>query len=277
MVLTLTLRNQQPLPVEVEGFTPDWARDKSLTEIERFEVFQGNRKLSLAEFFSIEGDAADGVMIFRGDLCNIHWLGAHTTSGEVRIEGNAGRHCGSQMRGGRVTVTGDCSDYVGAEMRAGLLRVHGNSGILTGGAYRGSTKGMTGGTILIHGSAGDECGSLMRRGLIAVAGDCGDFPGYHMIAGSIVILGDCGRHPGAGMKRGTMVVLGSKRPELLPTFQYSATTTLQSHSLLMSHLRSLGLTTANQIPDAMDIYRGDKLSLGLGEMLLPASGLLISS
>jgi formylmethanofuran dehydrogenase subunit C len=165
--MILTLRNQQPLPVEVEGFTPDWAREKSLAEIERFQVFQGNYKLPLVEFFSIEGDAADGVMIFRGDLINIHWLGAHMTSGEVRIEGNAGRHVGSQMRGGKVTVTGHCSEYAGAEMRGGVLRVHGDSGILTGGAYRGSTKGMTGGTILIHGSAGDECGSLMRRGLIA--------------------------------------------------------------------------------------------------------------
>lgn len=273
MVLTLTLRVPTPLPVEVEGLTPDWALGKSLSEIEQFQVFNGNRKLPLAEFFSITGDAADGSMVFQGDLRNIHWIGAHMKSGEVLIEGNAGRHVGSQMRGGRLSVDGNCDDYTGAEMRGGLLRVRGNCGVLTGGAYRGSTKGMTGGSILVHGSAGDECGSLMRRGLIAVAKTCGHFAAYHMIAGTIAVFGECGRHPGAGMKRGTVALLNRIRPELLPSFQYSATMNLQSHSVLLRHLRELSFPIAtDQVSHgSVEIYRGDMVSLGLGEVLFPAT------
>ena len=273
MVLTLTLRVPTPLPVELEGLTPDWVLDKSLNEIERFQVFNGNRKLPLAEFFSITGDATDGSMVFLGDLSNIHWIGAHMKSGEVLIEGNAGRHVGSQMRGGRLTVHGDCDDYTGAEMRGGRLRVRGNCGVLTGGAYRGSTKGMTGGTILVHGSAGDECGSLMRRGLIAIAQSCGHFAAYHMIAGTIAVFGECGRHPGAGMKRGTIALLNRIRPELLPSFQYSATMKLQSYSVLLRHLGGLDfpIPTVLAPHGSVEIYRGDKVSLGLGEVLFPAT------
>src|SRR6266404_3015333 len=59
MSLKLTYRGETPVPVEIEGLTPDWACDKSLAEIERFEIFHGNRKLPLAEMFSVSGEAAD--------------------------------------------------------------------------------------------------------------------------------------------------------------------------------------------------------------------------
>ena len=49
MALTLTYKAETAVPVEIEGFTPDWAVDKSLSEIERFEIYHGNEKLPLAE------------------------------------------------------------------------------------------------------------------------------------------------------------------------------------------------------------------------------------
>ena len=47
MSIKLTYRGETSVPVEIEGLTPDWACDKSLAEIERFEIFHGNRKLPL--------------------------------------------------------------------------------------------------------------------------------------------------------------------------------------------------------------------------------------
>ena len=52
MPLTLRYHAQTSVPVEIEGVVPDRLRDKSLAEIERLEVFHGNRKLPLAELFA---------------------------------------------------------------------------------------------------------------------------------------------------------------------------------------------------------------------------------
>jgi formylmethanofuran dehydrogenase subunit C len=42
MVLRLRLRTVSQVPLEVEGITPERLRDKSIAEIERLEMFQGN-------------------------------------------------------------------------------------------------------------------------------------------------------------------------------------------------------------------------------------------
>src|SRR5688572_11810194 len=142
MALTLKYHGETSVPVEIEGLTPDWVCDKSLPEIEQFEIFHGNRKLPLAEMFRVSGDPADKRLVFEGNLSGVHWIGAHMASGEIRIQGSAGRHIGSEMRGGRIDVEGDAGGWTGAEMRAGVIRVRGNAGHLTGAAYRGSVKGM---------------------------------------------------------------------------------------------------------------------------------------
>src|ERR1700761_867549 len=100
MVLKLVYHAQTSLPVEIEGFTPDWACDKSLAEIERFEIFHGNCKLPLGEMFSIAGDASDKRFDFEGNLSGVHWIGARMASGQIHVHGSAGRHVGSEMRGG---------------------------------------------------------------------------------------------------------------------------------------------------------------------------------
>ncbi|MFN9720643.1 MAG: formylmethanofuran dehydrogenase subunit C [Planctomycetota bacterium] len=270
MPLTLTLHQPPAQLLEVEGLTPDWTRGRSLTEIERFEVFEGNRRLPLAEFFHVSGDAADECINFSGDLSRVHWIGAQMATGRIHIDGPAGRHVGSQMRGGRLIAGGHCGDYAGTEMIGGSLEIHGNAGALTGGAYRGSTKGMTGGTIIVHGQTGDECGAFMRRGMIAIAGSCGDFPGYHMIAGTIAVSGPSGRYPGAGMKRGTIALLHDTRPPLLPSFTFAASLSLQSQALLLRRLTRLGFAQAQICSSKVDMFRGDAVTRGLGEILFTA-------
>ena len=60
MPLVLQYNAQTAVPVEIEGLVPNAVRDKPLAEIERLEIFHGNQKLPLAEFFSVSGDPGDG-------------------------------------------------------------------------------------------------------------------------------------------------------------------------------------------------------------------------
>ncbi|MCH5374009.1 MAG: formylmethanofuran dehydrogenase subunit C, partial [Planctomycetes bacterium] len=187
MVLRLRLRTNSQVPLEVEGITPDRLQDKSPAEIERLEIFQGNVKVALAEFFEISGEASDGVLQWEGELSGVHWIGAKMSSGQLRVSGNAGRHVGSEMTGGEIHVDGDVSDWLGGEMHGGHIHVHGRAGHLVGAAYRGSARGMTGGEILVDGDAGNEIGHTMRRGLVAVAGTAGELSGFNMLAGTVLV------------------------------------------------------------------------------------------
>lgn len=269
MALQLSYHGETPVPVEVEGFTPDWACDKSLADIERFEIFHGNRKIPLAEMFSVTGDASDKRFDFEGNLSGVHWIGAHMTSGQIHIHGPAGRHVGSEMRGGEIHVEGDARGWVGAEMRGGLIHVRGNASHLVGAAYRGSSKGMTGGTILVDGNAGNEIGLTMRRGLIAIGGSAGDMLGFNMIAGTVLIFGECGIRPGAGMRRGTLGLFGPNPPPLLPSFRYATTYQPQIVRILLRELRTKGFRVDDSLLDSeFDRYCGDFVALGKGEVLL---------
>ena len=127
MAIRLTYRAQTSVPVEIEGFTPDWVFDKSTAEIERFEIFHGNCKIPLAEMFTVSGDPKDKRMDFEGNLSGVHWIGAHMASGVVSIHGPSGRHVGSQMRGGEIMVNGNAGGWVGAEMHNGLIHIKGNT------------------------------------------------------------------------------------------------------------------------------------------------------
>lgn len=268
MVLKLVYHGETSVPVEIEGLTPDWACDKSLAEIERFEIFHGNRKLSLAEMFRVSGDASDKRFEFEGALSGVHWIGAKMQSGQIRIIGSAGRHIGSEMQGGEIVVEGNSSGWTGVEMHGGLIHVKGNAGHLVGSAYRGSTKGMTGGTILVDGNAGNEIGLSMRRGLIAIGGSAGDMLGFNFIAGTVLVFGECGIRPGAGMRRGTLGLFGPKPPPLLPSFRYGSTYRPQVVSLLLRTLISKGFHVDPSLLTAeYDLYHGDLVALGRGEIL----------
>lgn len=269
MPLRFTLRAKTSVPIEVEGVTPDVTQGQSLAEIEKLEVFEGNAKSRLADFFSVLGDPADGVHEWAGDLAGVHWIGAKMQAGRIVVEGNAGRHVGSEMRGGEIHVLGDASDWAGGEMHGGMIHVRGKAGDLVGAAYRGSGKGMTNGTILIGGDAGHEIGSSMRRGLIAIGGSIGDLAGVNLLAGSIFVFGESGTRHGAGMKRGTLAFLGKKSPPLLPTFRRACRYQAEALHPIYRHLRSLDFAVADELfTCAYDLFNGDFLCGGRGEVLL---------
>jgi formylmethanofuran dehydrogenase subunit C len=269
MPLRFSLCVKTSVPLEVEGITPDAVRDKSLAEIEKLEIFEGNVKSHLADFFTVNGDSNDEIHEWEGDLSGVHWIGAKMQSGRVVVKGNAGRHLGSQMRGGQIHVQGHAGDWVGAEMHGGLIHVRGRAGDLVGAAYRGSSSGMTKGTILIGGDAGDEIGRSMRRGLIAIRGHIGDLAGVNMLAGSIVLFGDSGLRHGAGMRRGTIAFLGGKAPQLLPTFRRACRCRPAAMQLIYRHLRRLDFACDDALFSASyDLYNGDFLNGGRGELLI---------
>ena len=272
MPLRFTLRAKTNVPLEVEGITPDAVRGKSLAEIERLEIFEGNVKTPLAEFFGVSGDSADELHEWEGDLAGVHWIGAKMTSGKVVVGGNAGRHVGSEMRGGEIHVLGNASDWVGGEMHGGLIHVRGRAGHLVGSAYRGSAKGMTKGTILVGGDAGNEIGHSMRRGLIAIGGNIGDLAGINMLAGSIFIFGESGIRHGAGMKRGTIAFLGTAAPPILPTFRKACRYRPEVLQLVFRELRRRDFAVPEELFCGFyDLYNGDFLAGGRGELLVRAA------
>src|SRR5688572_12004063 len=269
MPLRFTLRSRSAVPLEVEGITPDSVRGKSLAQIEQLDIFQGNVKLPLAEFFAVSGDPADELHDWEGDLAGVHWIGTKMAAGRIVVHGNAGRHVGSEMTGGEIHVHGDASDWVGGEMHGGLIHVRGKAGHLIGSAYRGSRFGMTGGTILVGGAVGNEVGHTLRRGLIAVGGGCGDFVGFNMIAGTVLTFGDCGIRPAAGMRRGTVGLFGAKPPSLLGTFTRGCVWQPQMLRLMLRMLQSRGFAVPEACWNAQyRVYHGDNVTVGRGEVLV---------
>jgi formylmethanofuran dehydrogenase subunit C len=269
MVLKLQYKGGAEVPLEVEGICPDTLRGETLPVIEKREVFHGNVRVPLAEFFTVSGDSSDACHQWDGDLAGVHWIGAGMTEGTICISSNGGRHIGSEMSGGQITVEGDASDWVGAEMKGGLIEVRGRAGHLIGSAYRGSAKGMTGGTILVHGDVGNEIGHSMRRGLLAVGGDTGDLVGFNMLAGTILIWGESGIRHGAGMKRGTIAFMGDHRPQPLVSFKKGCRYRSEVMSLILKYLERLGFPVPAETWDAdFDLFHGDMIEGGRGEMLL---------
>ena len=271
MPLTLTLKKTTNVPLEVEGVTPDVVRNLSLTEIEKLQVFEGNRQIPLAEFFSVAGDPSDERMIWEGELQGVHWIGAKMKSGIMEVRSNAGRHVGSELRGGEIHVYGAVSDWVGGELHNGLIHVRGSAGHLVGAGYRGSAKGMTGGVLLIEGNAGNEIGHTMRRGLIAIGGTAGDLVGFNMLAGTILIFGESGIRHGAGMKRGSIGFFSDNKPPLLPTFRFACRYQPDFMTLVWNELRERRFPFPSEFRSASyDLYHGDMIEGGRGEVLFRA-------
>jgi formylmethanofuran dehydrogenase subunit C len=269
MSITLTYRGETSVPIEVEGLTPDWAFGTSLGEIERFEIFHGNRKIPLAELFAVSGDAGDKRFEFEGNLSGVHWIGAHMRSGRIHIHGQAGRHVGSELRGGEIHVEGDVGGWVGCEMRGGLIHVQGNAEHLVGVAYRGSAQGMRGGTIIIDGDAGNEIGLSMHQGLIAIGGRAGDMVGFNMTGGTVLVAGDAGIRPGAGMHSGTIALLGPTPTHVLSSFRFDRNAAPDKIAQVLHELREKGMPMPKSVlPGEMEVYIGDLVAAGTGEIYL---------
>ncbi|MBL9161125.1 MAG: formylmethanofuran dehydrogenase subunit C [Planctomycetaceae bacterium] len=270
MTLRLTNLADDRVPIEFVGLTPAALAGMSLAGIQRLHVLRGNRETALGELFQVTGDSADLDWLMEGDCRHVHGLGTGIDAGSIVVNGPIGRRAGFGMRGGRIEVRGNAGDWLGAEMRGGVIRVRGTAGSHVGAATPGAKRGMAGGTILVDGDAGDEVGARMRRGVIAVAGSAGANLGFRMLAGTILVFGSSGPHVGMGMRRGTIGVFGSPRPTLLPTFQSGYHGPLPMLRMLQSQLASESFAPEqlSQLATAVELFHGDTLQLGRGEVLL---------
>ena len=261
-MVTLTLRESPSVPLEAETLSPDVVAGLTNEQIRSLPVYLGKRQQRVDDFFAVDGEASDELMI-RGDAARVKWIGRGMSRGRVVVDGNAGMHLGAEMRGGAIEVSGDASDWIGAEMTGGFIRIRGNAGGQVGAAYRGSLSGMTNGTIIVGGAAGLEVGMRMKRGTIVVGGLARDFAGLQMKGGTIVLCGGAELRTGAWMNRGTIISVAAV--PLLPTFAYAATYAPTFLALYVRYLARFGLT----LPEgSYRRYIGDAAVPGKGEILV---------
>jgi len=265
-VITLTLREPPPVPLEADVLSPDTIAPLTIDEIRALPVQLGKRQRRLDDFFAVEGEPSDEVEI-HGDVRRVKWIGRGMTRGVLRIRGGAGMHLGSAMAGGTIEVWGDAGDWLGAEMLGGLIHVHGNAGGQIGAAYRGAPSGMTDGVIVVDGSAGLEVGMRMKRGTIVVGGMVRDFAGLQMKGGTIVLRDGAELRTGAWMNRGTIISL--KPIALLPTFAFAAAYNPTFLRLYARRLAPLGCALPyDDQQGRYQRYTGDSAVPGRGEILV---------
>jgi formylmethanofuran dehydrogenase subunit C len=265
-MITLTLKETSPIPLEAGTISPDQFLGKGTAEIAKLKASMGNQIGQLGDFFTINGEGGEEIQL-EGDLGRVKHIGEGMTQGRILIHSDVGMHLGARMRGGEIRVHGNAGDWVGAEMRGGFIHIHGNAGHGLGGAYRGSPKGMNRGLIVVEGSTRNETGAFMRRGLIVVLGDVGDFAGSFMLAGTLLVFGRVGLRPGAGMKRGTIVAYHPV--ELLPTYRFDCRYKPSFLRLTLQSLRQRGLDVRDEYMSGYyQRYSGDLTSLGKGEILI---------
>ena len=132
-MITLTLKEEPAVPLEAESLCPDVMAGLSHEAIGALPVFLGKHQRRLDDFFEVDGEASDELVI-RGDASKVKWIGRGMTRGRIAIDGNAGMHLGAYMKGGTIEVSGAASDWVGAEMSGGLIRIAGNAGGQSPGA-----------------------------------------------------------------------------------------------------------------------------------------------
>ena len=255
------------IPLEAESISPDLFVERSQGEIEAMPVALGNETYRLGDFFQVEGERSDEIVV-EGCAGRVKWIGTGMTRGRIVIHGDVGMHAGSYMQGGEILVEGNADDFLGVEMQGGLIRVKGNAGHRAGAAYRGSKYGMQGGIILVEGNVGHEVGAYMRRGLIVIKGNAEDFLGAMMATGTICLFGQAGIRTGGGMQKGTIICL---RPiDLLPTFAYDCSYTPVFLRILFKGLKHLGVECPAEANGLVRRYHGDLADVGKGEILIAA-------
>ncbi|MEA2090563.1 MAG: formylmethanofuran dehydrogenase subunit C [Thermoproteota archaeon] len=221
MVVKLSPKHLFKAPINAECVTPNVFAGKSLKEIAKLKVWEGNRRRTLSALFHIKGQSdrtpQKTNICLSGNVQKVKRIGAGMSAGEILIQGDVGMHLGEEMKGGKIIVAGNTDSWAGCMMKGGTIQIQGNAGDYVGAAYRGSTRGMQGGTIIIHGNVGNEIGYCMRKGLIKVHGNAGQFVGVHMRNGIILVQGNSDGRAGAGMKKGKIILRGYVK-SVLPTF-----------------------------------------------------------
>ena len=262
----LRLKQDPVVTLEAEVITPDKFAEMSHEQICESIVYHGKRQLRLDEFFEVEGEKSEHIVL-HGDMHRVRHLGRAMTMGSLTAHGDVGMHLGAHMKGGEICIRGNAGDWVGAEMSGGKIHVRGEVGQQVGAAYRGSLAGMKGGIIIVDGSAGIEVGMRMKRGTIFIRGSVKDFAGLQMIGGTIILGEGAEIRTGAWMQRGTIISL--KPIDLMPTFGESGVMNPTFISVYSNLLKPHGCELPNdQNLGGYRRFAGDRSVPGKGEILI---------
>lgn len=266
MPITFHLKREPTVPLEAEVLTPNVVAELRNAEIGALTVYHGKRQLPLSEFFDVDGERSED-LILHGALHKVRWIGRAMSKGSITVHGNVGMHLGAYMNGGRIEVHGHASDWIGAEMKNGFIHIHGNAGGQAGAAYRGSLGGMKDGLIIIEGSAGLEVGMRMRGGLIVIGKTARDFTGLQMKGGTIILMEGAEIRTGAGMNKGTIISM--KPLPMMPTFTLAADKDASVLADLASRVKEFGVKLPSGPADGkFQSYIGDLAVSDRGEILV---------
>jgi len=263
--LTFTLKNALKFSVNCSALTPNSLDNKSITDVANIKVTYGNNTVPVSDLFDITGSDATHI-VFKNASNKLDYIGAHMSSGNITIEGNAGAYLGFTMKSGEIHCTGSAESYAACNMVNGLLKIDANVGDFVGAGSEGLRKGMRGGTVIIKGNAGDRVGDQMRRGLILIEGNAGDYCGSRMIAGTIGVLGNVGAYTAFNMHRGTLLLKNA--PSLHSTVQDCGTHTLPYLSLLFKSFKKYNTQFSQLSSQRVQRFVGDAAYKGNGEVLV---------
>src|SRR5215510_6970435 len=111
MPITLRLKRQPTVPLEAEVISPDKLAALSNEEIRALTVYHGKRQLPLGEFFDVDGERSED-LVMHGSLEKVRWIGRAMSKGSVVVHGNVGMHLGAYMSGGHIDVHGNATDWI---------------------------------------------------------------------------------------------------------------------------------------------------------------------
>jgi|KBSSwiStaDraftv2_1062776.scaffolds.fasta_scaffold00729_19 formylmethanofuran dehydrogenase subunit C len=263
----LALRQVPALRVDLRGIVPNALDGLSCAEIERLPVGHGNATLPLAEFFRVEADSGNAIVV-AGDLARFDRVGWQMAAGCMHVEGNVGHYAGGCMSAGELVVAGDTGLLAACEMAGGTLTIGGNAGDFAASTLPGSMDGMRGGLLIVRGDAGARFADRMRRGTALVFGNAGDFLASRMVAGTIALGGQAGAHAGFGMRRGSVVFARAQRPlHVGETFVRALGTTDVYWQLLARDLARHGGPFAGLAGKRTERHLGDLAAQGKGELI----------
>ncbi len=241
MTVVLTLKRPLDIPLEAEIITPSNFAKKTLAQIGKLSVHQGNQMYSLKDFFKIEGKAGkksnETEIIVHGNLRKVKMIGKEMDGGRITVDGDAGMYLGAEMIAGRIHVKGSVDDWAAAEMKGGNIQIEGDAGYYLCAGYRGSKEGMQGGRVYVAGDVKGEMAAHMRRGFIAVRGNAQSPCAARMMGGTIIVVGDIDERVGLHAMRGMIICLG-KVTSVLPTYKYSGSSEREFVNYYLRYLRS---------------------------------------
>ncbi len=216
-MIVLTVLKVFTVPIQAPVITPDEFAGKTVEEISKLPITEGNRNLTIADLFKVEQTSAETPNItINGDCNKVKRVGQGMKTGEIVVNGNIGMHTGEKMAGGKIVVNGNSGGWTGSEMKKGIIEIHGDAGDYMASPYRGNDLGMKGGIITVDGNVGSDVGCYNQGGIIKIKGNAGRFLGFHQSDGAIYVEKDVDVRAGALMHGGKIVIGG--KMEILSSF-----------------------------------------------------------